>query len=115
MLLDPVNSPPLVLNTSENFRVAFGFYTKPDFAFVNVSSFNLNGPGSTIGATIFQYQQTWINNIISISETRYDLVACPANYFDGYMSPNEDPSYYSSVANGYCLPDNITLLLTPEI
>lgn len=115
MLVDPANSSPMVLNTSQNFRAAFGFYTKPDFAFVNVSSFNLNGPNSTLGATVFQYRQTWINNSISIIETRYDLVPCSANYFDGYMSPNDDPSYYTSVTNGYCLPDNINLLLTPEV
>lgn len=115
MLVDPANSRPLVLNTAQNFRAAFGFYTKPNFAFVNVSSFNLNGPNSTLGATFFQYQQRWINNAISITETRYDLIPCPANYFDGYMSPNDDPSYYSSITNGYCLPENITLFLTPEV
>jgi hypothetical protein len=31
------------------------------------------------------------------------------------MSPNDDPTYYSSVANGLCLPNNVTLCITPEI
>ncbi len=28
------------------------------------------------------------------------------------MSPNDDPSYFSSITNGFCLPKNIRLNLT---
>lgn len=31
------------------------------------------------------------------------------------MSPNDDPSYYASVTNGFCLPSNLTLNLTSNI
>jgi hypothetical protein len=67
MLTDPNNSPPLSLNTSQNFRAAFGFYIKPNFAFINMSSFNINGPNSTLGATVYQYTQVWTNNTIAIT------------------------------------------------
>lgn len=112
MPIDPSAFPPMQLNTSQNFRAAFGFYRKPDFSFQNISNIYNN---SLVGISMFQYTQTWVNSSMVITENRIDLVPCPRDYFDLFMSPNDDPSYYSSLPNGYCLPVNLTLNLTAEL
>lgn len=43
------------------------------------------------------------------------MIPCPANYFDKFMNPNDDPSYYTSVTNGFCLPSSVNLNLTSNI
>jgi hypothetical protein len=48
LTIDPANAPPLQLNTNSNFRAAFGFYTKPNFAFLNVSNYLINTENSTL-------------------------------------------------------------------
>jgi hypothetical protein len=112
MPLDPSAAAPMQLNTSQNFRAAFGFYTKPGFAFQDLSSvYN----SSLVGISVYQYTQMWINSTIVTTENQYDLIPCPTDYFDPYMSPNDDPSYYVSVPNGFCLPYNVSLNLTAEL
>jgi hypothetical protein len=69
-----------------------------------MSSFNINTLNGTIGISVYQDVQALINNTMVINVTKYDLIPCPADYFDKFMSPNDDPSYYSSVINGFCLP-----------
>ena len=114
MLADPDNTPPLQLNSS-NFRLAVGFYKKPDFAFVNVGQYINSTASSVIAVSVFMYRQAWINDRLVSSETMVDLVPCSGDYFDNFMSPNEDPSYYTSVTNGFCLPSNLSLNLTSSI
>lgn len=114
MLADPDNTPPLQLNDT-NFRLAVGFYTKPDFSFVNVAQYINSTANSVIGVSVFMYSQSWINSRLDISETKVDMIPCPSNYFDGFMSPNDDPSYYTSVTNGFCLPSTLNLSLTSNI
>jgi hypothetical protein len=65
--------------------------------------------------SVYQDVQVWNNNTLVINESKFDLIPCPANYFDGFMSPNDDPSYYTSVTNGFCLPLNLTMNLTSNI
>lgn len=114
MLVDPMNTPPIQLNET-NFRLALGFYTKPSFAFQNVSAFINSSATSTIAISVYQDLLTWVNNTMVPVETKFDLVPCPSNYFDRFMSSNEDPTYFSSVINGFCIPYNVSLNLTSEI
>ena len=66
MLVDPDKAPPLQFNTSTNFRIAFGFYSKPGMVFQNVSPF-LNGSAtSTLAISLYQASQVWNNSQLII-------------------------------------------------
>lgn len=55
MLMDPDNTPPLQLNNT-NFRLAVGFYMKPDFSFLNVGQYINSTVNSVIGVSVFMYK-----------------------------------------------------------
>lgn len=63
ILADPDNTPPLQLNYS-NFRLAVGFYTKPDLSFVNVGQFINSTASSVIAVSVFMYKEMWISNAL---------------------------------------------------
>ncbi len=115
MLVDPDRTPPLQLDTNTNFRIAFGFYSKPGMVFENVSPYINGSASSTLAISIYQVSQVWNNSQLAIMETKYDLMPCPADYFKGFMNPNDDPSYFSSLTNGFCLPYNLSLNLTSNV
>jgi hypothetical protein len=52
MLINPDITPPMQLDTSQNYRVAFGFYKKPSFNFQNVSNY-LNAT-SAVAISVYQ-------------------------------------------------------------
>lgn len=37
------------------------------------------------------------------------MVPCPADYFEAWLDPFDDSSYYTNMQFGYCVPDGITL------
>lgn len=95
--------------------MAIGYYGKPGFNFQNVAQYLNTSSNSLLGISLYVYNQTWINNKLVTNFTKYDLLNCPANYFQRFISANMDPSYYSSISNAFCLPPTFNLNLTSNI
>lgn len=96
--------------TPNNFRLALGFYRKPNTTFLNVDT--LVAPNVVIGVEQITITRD-SNGLLSRGTTFTELSKCSGNYFDGFKEDsNTDYSFLAGLANGYCLPTNLDLYLS---
>jgi len=105
MITDTSLEPGLTLD-STNFRIALGFYIKPNTSFIDVSAY-LNST-SNLGIKLTQTTLTRnINNNNYVTETNstaVNFIQCAGTYFDGFKDSNTDYSFMSNLQNAFCLP-----------
>ena len=112
MLMNPANEPPFVLNSS-NYRLALGFYIKPNTTFLDISQSINSSSTVQIGLTkVTLSRDPSSGTVTQTNSSSVNLVPCSSDYFNGFKDSNTDYSFMSGLTNAYCLPTDLSIQLT---